>query len=84
MAVVILRYVYFGTSFLPFNYPVRKAKIEAMEKEHEKLSAELEKARKIVGNLARLEAEYERCTTSGSPPRNSFPRTRKCPTCCAR
>ena len=60
MAVVILSYVYFGTSFLPVNYPVRKAKIEALEKEHAKLSAELEKARKMVGNLARLEAEYER------------------------
>jgi type IV pilus assembly protein PilO len=60
MAVVILSYVYFGTSFLPFNYPVRKTKIEALEKEHAKLSAELEKARQMVGNLARLEAEYER------------------------
>ncbi len=53
-------YVYFGTSLLPFNYPVRKAKIEALEKEHEKLAAEVEKARKVVGDLARLEAEYER------------------------
>jgi len=60
MAVVILSYVYFGTSFLPFNYPVRKAKIAALEKEYTKLSTELEKARKMVGNLARLEAEYER------------------------
>lgn len=53
-------YVYFGTSLLPFNYPVRKAKIVALEKEHESLSAEVEKARKVVGDLARLEAEYER------------------------
>ena len=60
MAVVILSFIYFGTSFLPFNYPVRRAKIQALEAEHEKLSAELEKARRIVGNLARLEAEYER------------------------
>jgi type IV pilus assembly protein PilO len=60
MSVIILSYVYFGTSFLPFNYPVRKAKIEALEKENAKLNAELEKARKMVGNLARLEAEYER------------------------
>ncbi len=60
MSVVILSYVYFGTSFLPFNYPVRKAKIEALEKEYAKLNTELEKARKMVGNLARLEAEYER------------------------
>lgn len=60
MTVVILSYVYFGTNFLPFNYPVRKAKIEALEKEYAKLNTELEKARKMVGNLARLEAEYER------------------------
>ncbi len=53
-------YVYFGTTFLPFNYPVRKARIEALEKEHEKLAAEVEKARRVVGDLARLEAEYER------------------------
>jgi len=60
MAVIIISYVYFGTSFLPSNYPVRKAKIEALEKEHAKLSAELEKARRMVGNLAQLEAEYQR------------------------
>jgi Tfp pilus assembly protein PilO len=53
-------YVYFGTTFLPFNYPVRKAKIQALEAEHEKLAAEVEKARRVVGDLARLEAEYER------------------------
>jgi type IV pilus assembly protein PilO len=53
-------YVYFGTTILPFNYPVRKARIQALEAEHEKLSAEVEKARKVVGDLARLEAEYER------------------------
>lgn len=60
MAVVILSYIYFGTTFLPFNYPVRKTKIAALEKEYAKLSTELEKARQMVGNLARLEAEYER------------------------
>jgi type IV pilus assembly protein PilO len=60
MAVVILSYVYFGTTLVPINYPVRKAKIGALEKEYAKLSTELEKARKMVGNLARLEAEYER------------------------
>lgn len=59
-ALVVGGYIYFGTSLLPFNYPVRKAKIEALAAEHEKLSAEVEKARKVVGDLARLEAEYER------------------------
>lgn len=59
-ALIVGGYIYFGTSLLPFNYPVRKAKIEALSAEHEKLAAEVEKARKVVGDLARLEAEYER------------------------
>ncbi|MDH4036806.1 MAG: type 4a pilus biogenesis protein PilO [Candidatus Krumholzibacteria bacterium] len=61
--VVILAaagWVYFGTTLMPFNYPVRKAKIAALEAEHERLAAEVEKARRVVGDLARLEAEYER------------------------
>ncbi|HEX5132356.1 MAG TPA: type 4a pilus biogenesis protein PilO [Candidatus Krumholzibacteria bacterium] len=63
IGVVILAaagWVYFGTTLMPFNYPVRKAKIAALEAEHERLAAEVEKARKVVGDLARLEAEYER------------------------
>lgn len=60
VALVAAGYVYFGTSFLPFSYPARKAKIAQLEAEHEKLAAEVEKARKVVGDLARLEAEYER------------------------
>lgn len=60
MAIVVVSYVYFGTSLLPVNYPVRKAKIQAMEQEYNRLSAELEKARRVVADMARLEAEYER------------------------
>jgi type IV pilus assembly protein PilO len=60
IALIAGGYVYFGTTFLPFNYPVRKAKIQQLSADYEKLSAEVEKARKVVGDLARLEAEYER------------------------
>ncbi|MGD1048005.1 MAG: type 4a pilus biogenesis protein PilO [Candidatus Krumholzibacteriaceae bacterium] len=57
---VIIGYVYFFTSFLPFfNHPMR-AKSESLSSEYEKMSAELEKARKTVGNLTKLEAEYNR------------------------
>jgi len=37
-----------------------RAKIASLSSEYEKMSAELEKARKTVGNLAKLEAEYNR------------------------
>lgn len=60
LALIAGGYIYFGTSLMPFNYPVRKAKIQELAAEHEKLAAEVEKARKVVGDLARLEAEYER------------------------
>ena len=60
VALLGVSYVYFGTSMLPFCYQVRKAQIAELEDEHTRLSAELEKARQMVGNLAKLEAEYER------------------------
>ncbi len=60
LAVGIASYVYFGSNLFSFCYMPRKARIKTMESEYTKLSAELEKARKTVGNLARLEAEYEK------------------------
>jgi type IV pilus assembly protein PilO len=58
--LVILGYVYFFTSFLPFFYQPTKARIESLSSDYEKMSAELEKARKTVGNLAKLEQECQR------------------------
>jgi type IV pilus assembly protein PilO len=58
--LVVASYLYFGTELLPFFYQVRKAKIETTEQAYVKLSADLEKARQMVGKLAELEAEYER------------------------
>jgi type IV pilus assembly protein PilO len=60
LAVIALSYVYFGTTVLPFCYGVRKARIAQLEEDYTKLSAEVEKARQMVGSLAKLEAEYER------------------------
>jgi type IV pilus assembly protein PilO len=55
-----MSYVYFGSNFFSFCYQARKARIQSMEDQYSRLSAELEKARKTVSNLARLEAEYEK------------------------
>jgi len=56
--LAFIGYLYFFTSFLPFFYPPKRAHIASLSSEYEKMSAELEKARKTVGNLEKLEAEY--------------------------
>jgi type IV pilus assembly protein PilO len=58
--LVIVGYVYFFTSFIPFFYQPMKAHIGALSSDYEKMSAELEKARKTVDNLANLEAEFKK------------------------
>jgi len=58
--IVIIGYVYFFTSFMPFFFQPLKARVNTLDSEYDKISAELEKARKTVNSLARLEEEYER------------------------
>ena len=58
--IVIIGYVYFFTSFMPFFFQPLKARVNTLDSEYDKISAELEKARKTVNNLARLEEEYDR------------------------
>jgi len=58
--MAMIAYLYFFTSFLPFLYRPMKAKSESLTQEYDKISAELEKARKTVGNLEQLEREYDR------------------------
>lgn len=58
--LVIVGYVYFFTSFMPFFFHPMRAKITTLGSEYDKMSAELEKARKMVNDLARLEEEYNR------------------------
>ncbi len=58
--LVIIGYIYFFTSFMPFFYRPQKVKIERLSTDYEKMSAELEKARRTVGNLERLETEFDK------------------------
>jgi type IV pilus assembly protein PilO len=58
--LVIVGYIYFFTSFMPFFFRPMKVKVERLTTDYEKMSAELEKARRTVGNLARLEAEFDK------------------------
>lgn len=56
----MIGYVYFFTSFLPFFFHPTKVRIVSLSSEYEKMSAELEKARRTVDNLPKLEEEYEK------------------------
>jgi type IV pilus assembly protein PilO len=53
-----ISYMFFFSHYLPFGFQPRREKITALSLEYERLNAELEKARRTVGNLAKLEAEY--------------------------
>ena len=52
-------YVFFGTSYLPITFPAQRVEIQQLEEESEKLNRELERANLIVGNMAKLEREFE-------------------------
>jgi len=52
-------YLFFGTTMIGFTYPSQKHQIDELTEEHEKLSRELERARLVVGNMAKLEREFE-------------------------
>ncbi len=58
--LVITGYIYFFTSFMPFFYRPMKVKIERLSTDYEKMNAELEKARRTVGNLEKLEVEFNK------------------------
>ena len=55
----LVLYGFFGMSYLPFSYPARDAKITTMENEYEKVSRDLERARLTVGNMEKVEREFE-------------------------
>jgi len=50
---------FFGTSYLPFSYPARAGKITAMQQDYEKVSRDLERARLTVGNMEKVEREFQ-------------------------
>ena len=53
----ILMWGFFVSSILPFGYQPRAKQTKELRAEYEKASAELEKARRTVGNLPQLERE---------------------------
>jgi type IV pilus assembly protein PilO len=57
-ASVTILWAFFISDLLPFGYSRRSEEISKFETEHEELTAELEKARRTIGNLPRLEREY--------------------------
>ncbi len=57
--ILVLVPVYFFTTVLPVTYKARHAEIAKLEARHQELGRDLEKARLLVRNLARVEKEYQ-------------------------
>lgn len=71
--IVIIGYIYFFTSFMPFFLQPLRSRANTLSSEYDKISAELEKARKTVGNLAKLEEEYNRLHEKWSAAQSLLP-----------
>ena len=56
---VMLLYGFFGTSLTSFTFASRSQQISDLQGEHEQLSRDLERARLTVGNMAKLEREFD-------------------------
>ncbi len=50
---------FFGTKLAPFTFSSRNVEIAELRTEHERLERELERARLTVGNMAKVEREFE-------------------------
>lgn len=50
---------FFGTKLAPFTFSSRNMEIAELRTEHERLARELERARLTVGNMAKVEREFE-------------------------
>ncbi|MFH1845747.1 MAG: type 4a pilus biogenesis protein PilO [bacterium] len=59
LVVVIVVPLFLFTSLMPITYASRKAELTELDTRHQKLAQDLEKARLLVRNLARVEQEYE-------------------------
>jgi type IV pilus assembly protein PilO len=56
---VLLLYGFFGTKLTPFTYGSRSQEIAQLQDERDRLVRELERARLTVGNMEKLEREFE-------------------------
>jgi type IV pilus assembly protein PilO len=59
LVILVVVPVYFFTTVLPVTYKARHAEIAKLEARHQELGRDLEKARLLVRNLARVEKEYQ-------------------------
>jgi type IV pilus assembly protein PilO len=59
LLVVVAVPLDFTSTMYPFTYASRTQNVEQLERKHQELSRDLEKARLLVANLDRVEQEYE-------------------------
>ncbi len=72
-ALLVVTFFYFFTNFLPFFYPPRAARLAEIRAKVEKLTAEVEQAKRTAANLPRLEKEMEELHVKWSAATNLLP-----------
>lgn len=58
VVVAVVVPMYFLSASYPFTHAARRQTVQELQAKHEKLSQDLQKARLLVSNLARVEQEY--------------------------
>jgi type IV pilus assembly protein PilO len=56
---LVVAYVFFLTSFVPFGFQPRREAVAKLEDEYERISADLMKAKQTASRLPQVQAEYE-------------------------
>ena len=56
---LVIGYVFFFSSLMPFGFQSRSASIEGLQGEYEEISADLMKAKQTASRLPQVKAEYE-------------------------
>ena len=72
-------WAYFLSGFLPFGYQAHIRKAKELRAQQEQLSAELEKARRTVGNLPQLEREQKELERKWQQAEQLLPTTKEMP-----
>ncbi|GJM44619.1 MAG: hypothetical protein DHS20C21_14610 [Gemmatimonadota bacterium] len=70
---LVIGYMFFFTTFVPFGHQARSASIEQLEDEYEKISADLMKAKQTASRLPQVREEFEQLSAKWDEAKTLLP-----------